>query len=330
MIPQPLLDAIHHGQSFLIFSHVNPDGDAVGSLLGMSQILSAMGKRVTLAMQDLPDQELATIPGVSAIRGPNDLAFLTSQHYDAIISTDASSVDRLGALYNQHNWEAPLLVIDHHITNTRFGTVNWVEPGDAATCQMLVRLADALAVPLELPLSQLLLTGLVTDTLCFRTSNTTPSVLETGMRLLSSGASLTAITENILDQRPISVLHLWGHVLGDVQMEDGVIWVTVTLAQLQEAGDQTRNDGSLSSLLIRTDGASISASFIEKIGEAGEKAVECSFRARSGFDISSVALQLGGGGHPAAGGATVPGTLPEVAPRIVAMLKQARDVQARK
>ncbi|MGL4650250.1 MAG: DHH family phosphoesterase, partial [Caldilineaceae bacterium] len=221
MIPPELLAAIARAQNLLVLSHVKPDGDAVGSLLGMGTILRALGKSVTLALQDQPDADLLTIPGSEVILGPKDLDLLRGATYDTIVATDASSVDRLGALYNDHDWGAPLLVIDHHVTNTRFGAINWVEPTDAATCQMLVSLADALGVPLALPLAQQLLSGLVTDTLCFRTSNTSPAVLETGMRLMAAGGNLGVITENILDQRPFSVLRLWGLVLGDTQMADG-------------------------------------------------------------------------------------------------------------
>lgn len=328
MIPPEILAALQQAQNLLVFSHVRPDGDAVGSLVGMGTILRALGKQATLALHDAPDPELMAIPGAAAICGPDALEMLRARNFDTIVATDASSIDRLGRLYTDQSWGAPLLVIDHHVTNTRFGDINWVEPGDAATCQMLVSLADALGVPLEPLLAQQLLSGLVTDTLCFRTTNTTPAVLETGMRLLSAGATLAPITEGILDQRPFSVLKLWGSVLPNAQLEEGVLWVTVSQAQLDAAGDLTRNDGSLSSMLVRTDGAAMAASFIEKLGEDGLPAVECSFRARRGYDISGVALALGGGGHPAAGGATVAGSLQQVAAQAVALLKQVRPTPA--
>lgn len=327
MIPPALLAAIHAGADFLVLSHIRPDGDAVGSLLGMAGILRTLGKRVTVALQDRPGDELLAVPGAEAILGPDDRDRLYSHPFDTIISTDASSVDRLGALYGDHAWGAPLLVIDHHVTNTAFGDVNWVSPTDTATCQMLVRLADALGVELAGDLAQVLLTGLVTDTLCFRTNNTTPAVLETGMRLLAAGGDLAAITEEILDQRPFEVLRLWGLVLDDAQMEEGVVWVTVSSEQFARSGADIRNDGSLSSMLIRTEGADISATFLEKLGDQGQPAVECSFRARRGFNISGVAADFGGGGHPAAGGVTIDGDLQSVAALVVARLKETRREQ---
>src|SRR5690606_21352676 len=111
---------------------------------------------------------------------------------------------------------APLLVIDHHITNTRFGDINWVAPETAATCQMVAYLADALEVPLDGELAPCLLTGLVTDTLCFRTSNTDAEVLETAMRLMRGGADLVAITQRTVNRRPFSLIKLWSLILPTV------------------------------------------------------------------------------------------------------------------
>ncbi len=317
MIPPEAIDLIHRSVNPLLVSHVNPDGDAVGSLLGMGWILDSLGKKTTLALQDAVPVEYCTLPGADRIVGPEAVTDV----YDLIICLDASSQDRMGKVYRSEHKPIPLLVIDHHVTNTRFGSVNWVAPECAATCQMLVELTDALAIPLHGELAQCLLAGLVTDTLCFRTSNTTPAVLESAMRLMQGGANLNDITEKMLDRRPYSVLRLWGMVLNNVQMEDGVIWVSISQAQFAASGGDNREDGSLSSMLIRTVDAKISASFIEKIDESGQPTVECSFRARRGYDISTVALALGGGGHPAAGGCTLSGTLSDAIAHVAPMLK---------
>lgn len=323
MIPLALLDAVRDSCRVLCISHVKPDGDAVGSLLGIMHILDAMGKEATPVLQDAPPAELLRLPGAARIVGPAN----RGHGYDTVIAVDASSADRMGSVYRDEDRGATLLVIDHHVTNTRFGTHNWVEPADAATSQMLTRLADALGVPLAPDLAQCLLTGVVTDTLCFRTTNTTPEVLATAMRLMQAGGNLTEITENVFDQRPFSVIRLWGIVLDHAQLEEGVIWVTVPRSALLSAGRESDEDGSLSSMLIRTQTADISASFLEKDGLDGGPAVECSFRARKGFDISGVATALGGGGHPQAGGCTVAGALDEVAARVVPLLQTARRDQ---
>jgi bifunctional oligoribonuclease and PAP phosphatase NrnA len=322
-VPSALLEAIAASRLVLVTSHVRPDGDAVGSLLGLGQMLRLLDKDVTLTLQDPVPGEFWRLPGADAIVPPDAVRGA----FDTVIVVDSSSPDRMGTVWRDAYADLPLLVIDHHVTNTLFGTVNWVAADNAATCQMLVTLADALNLSLQPDLAQCLLAGLVTDTLCFRTSNTTADVLAAGMRMLQNGAVLTDITETMLDQRPFSVLRLWGQVLDGVQSEDGVIWAAVSRAALAATASPDGEDGSLSSLLIRTKGADISVSFLEKLDPAGNPQVECSFRARRGFDISTVALQLGGGGHPAAAGCTVPGTLAETAALVVPLLKAARQAQ---
>ena len=320
MIEPTVLAAIQSSEHILCVSHVSPDGDAYGSLLGMGWILRHLGKTPVLAMHDPTPKEFQYLPGASAIIGAKAVA----DHYDLIICLDASSMDRMGAIYRDAHRQLPLLVIDHHITNTRFGTINWVEPICAATCQMLVALADALETPLTGPLAECLLTGIVTDTLCFRTSNTTAEVLEAAMRLIRSGADLATITQRTLNQRSIAVLRLWGMALSQMSLEEGVIWTTVSRQQLKAAGDLT-SEGQLSSTLITAAEANISATFTEKLDPQGRPTVECSFRAKPGFNVGSVALALGGGGHPAASGCTLSGTLAEVTATVVPMLKQVRQ-----
>lgn len=324
-IVEKVLEVIQPHKRILCVSHVNPDGDAYGSLLGMGWILRHLGKTPTLAMHDRTPADFRFMPGSDQIITPAAVA----NSYDLIICLDASSPDRMGAVFRpEAHAQIPLLVIDHHITNTRFGAWNWVAPEYAATCQMLVTLAQALAAPLTGPLAQCLLTGIVTDTLGFRTSNTTPEVLEAAVQLMKGGATLGDIVARTLNRRSFRVFQLWGMVLADLHLEDGVIWTTLTRDQMQRAG--TKDDGQLSSMLVTASEAEISATFAEKVDEKGQLAVECSFRAKPGFDVGSVAFHLGGGGHPPASGCTISGTLAEVTPRVIAALKEAQRQGATK
>ena len=319
-----LIDAIAPHQEILCVSHVGPDGDAVGSLTAIGWILRFLGKRPTLALQDPIPENLHAIPGVNKIVGAGAVA----DAYDLIVCVDASSADRMGDVYRtQAHAGIPLVVIDHHVTNTRFGVVNWVEPGCAATCQMLALLAKALKVPLTDELAECLLTGLVTDTLGFRTSNTDGEVLAVAQELMAGGANLAEITLQTLSSRPFRMLKLLGMVLPQVDLEAGVIWATVSRQQMQTAGIRPDDELRLSGMLITTIEADISASFVEKHDAHGAPIVECSFRAKPGFNVSDLALELGGGGHPPASGCTVAGTLEQVSQRVVPMLQAARQSQ---
>jgi len=322
-LPDNLIDTLQNSQDILCISHVGPDGDAVGSLLGIGYILDYLGKNPTLSLQDKLTDSIVETVGADKIVGPDQVA----DSYDLIVVLDASSPDRMGSVFRESvHKDIPLVVIDHHVTNTYFGAINWVAPDCAATCQMLVYLADALHVPLEGPLAEVLLTGLTTDTLGFRTSNTDDRVLEAAMRLTRGGGSLPDITARTLNRRPFSVLQLWGKALQNVQLEDGVIWATVTHDQWADVG-RPEGDIRLSSTLITAAEADMSAAFTEIIGGDDQPYVGCSFRAKPTFDVSKVAFELDGGGHPAASGCTVPGELTETVQRIVGLLKQARQAQ---
>ena len=322
-LPDGLIDSLRSSQDILCISHVGPDGDAVGSLLGIGYILEHLGKNPTVSLQDKLSDSLAETVGADKIIGPEQVA----DSYDLIVVVDASSPDRMGRVFREEvHRDIPLIVIDHHVTNTYFGAINWVAPDCAATCQMLVYLADLLNVPLEGPLAEVLLTGLTTDTLGFRTSNTDDRVLEAAMRLTRGGASLSDITARTLNRRPFSVLQVWGKALQNVQLEDGVIWASVTLEQLAEVGSP-EGDMRLSSTLVTAAEADISAAFTEMRDSDGQPCVECSFRAKPTFDVSQVALDLNGGGHPAASGCTVMGELAPTVELVVNLLKSARQAQ---
>jgi phosphoesterase RecJ-like protein len=322
-IPVGLIDLIHQSHHVLVASHLNADGDAYGSLLGMARILDMLGKRPHAAMHDPVLAEFRFLPGAGDIRSPREVG----ADYDLVIALDASSLDRLGSVYHEGKLGGvPLAVVDHHITNTLFGTVNWVEPTCAATCQMVAYLANALGVQVTPDLAECLLTGVITDTLCFRTSNTTPAVLEVAMHLQEAGANLAAIVQQTLNRMPYSTLKLWAEVLPAVQLEDGVLWGAVRRAQLDAAGKDD-DESKLTTVFATIVEADISAVFTEKIGKTGKGAVECSFRAKPGFNVGELALTFGGGGHPAASGCTIAGTLEEVVALVVPALKETRRRQ---
>lgn len=323
-IPIGLIDLIRQSKQILVVSHLNPDGDAYGSLLGMTHMLRTLGKAAEPAMHDPLLPEFEFLPGAAGIRAPRQV----QAGYDLIVALDASSIDRLGDVYHEGKHAGiPLAVIDHHSTNTYYGTVNWVEGGCAATCQMLAYLAGALGIAMSPALAECLLTGIITDTLCFRTSNTTPAVLETAMHLQEAGANLPVLVERTLNRMPYSTLKLWGLALPEARLEDGVLWVAVRREQIAAAG-QPNDEIKLNSIFATVVEADISAVFTEKIGKSGRSAVECSFRARPGFAVGELALSFGGGGHPAASGCTIEGALAEVVALVVPALKEMRRKQA--
>jgi len=193
---------------------------------------------------------------------------------------------------------------------------------------MLVYLADTLDVPLAGNLAEALLTGLITDTLCFRTPNTNAHVLQAAMRLTDGGAQIQAIVARTLHSRTYAGLRLWGLILGDAELQNRVIWATVSLAQRKQVGAHNGEGEGLAGFLLSAKEADIGATFSERVNKAGQTVVECSFRAKPGFDVSQIALAYGGGGHPPAAGCTLTGKLDEVAAEVATALRNARKTQA--
>lgn len=307
-----------------LISHVDPDGDAIGSLLGLGWLLRAQGKEVLLTCDDAVPEPYAWLPGSDEIRPP--LA-TPSWPRDLLICLDCSDLLRMGQLAKSQAGElpVPLINIDHHVTNTRFGVVNLVEPGCVATAQLVLVLADALGWDLSPSSALCLLTGIVTDTRGLRTSNVDAPVLRAVLRLAEAGASLSEITRRTLDQRPLNVVRLWGEAIGRLRLEDGIVWTEVTREMLARWPSSQDGMTGLSNFLAGVQEANVIAVFVER--DDG-RTVDVGLRAAPGYDVSGAAVRLGGGGHPQASGCTLEGDLREVRERVLEEIRATISGQA--
>jgi phosphoesterase RecJ-like protein len=313
---------VESATQIIAVTHVNPDGDAIGSLMGLTHTLRALGKRVIPAVDGGTPAHLRFIPGSEGV-----LPALSGETADLVVSLDASDVRRTGVVGTYVlALGKPIIMVDHHATNTLFGTVNLLNPVTPATCEVLVDWFDAAGwtVPLEAATS--LLTGIVTDTQAFRISQTTADTLDKAQRLMRLGASLTAITQQTVNRRATSAVRLWAQVMPTVKIEDGAIWAVIDRAAKHAAGYvEEGGAGGLATFLNEADEAFVTGVFIEK--DDGNH-IELHFRSQPGYNVAQIAFALGGGGHIQASGATVEGTLAEVVARVIPMLKTAaRDGQ---
>ncbi len=283
-------------------THLDPDGDAIGSLLGLGGILAARGHAVTLACQDAPPREAAFLPGVERIvdRGPESGA------HDLAIALDAADAGRLGRLYSPESWALqPTIVLDHHSSNPGFGEINVIDPAAAATAEVVVALADVLGAAIDTDAAICLLTGLVTDTLGFRTTSTTARSLACAGRLVQGGASLADIAQRVFFTQPLATLRLTGRVLDQVELDGPFALAWVSQADLAEFGvgmDELQD-------VTRQLQTAAEPSAIAFVRERPDGAFDVSLRSKPGVNLVPAALALGGGGHPQASGATVPGPL---------------------
>jgi phosphoesterase RecJ-like protein len=307
---------IRSAQRPLLICHISPDGDAIGSLVGLGRALRQMGLSPTLACADPISSSFSHIPDteeiVSKIEGQ------VSDSFDLIIALDSSDMKRLGPFSDLPGFrDVPLLNIDHHATNVDFGDVNLVDRAASSAAEIVLHLLETMAVPLDADTATALLTGIVGDTRGFRTNNVTPQVVEAALRLMKAGASLPDVARHALDARSTAAIRLWGEALARLQFQDRVIWTNIPLAARRAAGYTGNGDASLVSFLIGDKDADAAAVFVEREDER----VEVGLRARPGFDVAQVALQFGGGGHALAAGCTLPGPLEEAQARLLTVLK---------
>jgi len=308
---QRIKELIQQARRVLACSHSRPDGDAISSLLAMGWALERLGKDYTLVSPHPVPSTFRFLPGWEKISQK------LAGSYDLVIALDSGSLDRFERLCERvKRIKAPLLVIDHHITNAYFGTVNWVEPEASATTEMLFFLFQELGLQLDERAATYLLTGIVTDTLGFRTSNVTPRTVEVLRELMKAGASLSWISDQAFNRRPLSALRLWAAVLPGVQHQDHIVWGEIPLAARKASGYPDGDDADLVELLATVEEAQVAVIFYER--EDGK--VKVSLRSRPGINVAEVAQQLGGGGHAQAAGAIVEGPLEAARQRVLALL----------
>lgn len=292
-------------QSIVVVSHIRPDGDAIGSLLALGQALRLTGKQVQCVLQDPAGDKYAHLPGAEQIQDHISAA------YDYLIVVDCSDRERTGKVLAGR--PAPNLVIDHHITHVRFGAIDLVEGQTEATALILARRMPLWNLPIDAGIASALLTGIVADTLGFRTANVTPAALRSSADLMEKGADLAYNYHQALLTRRASELRFWGQALNRIALEDGLLWTALTVNDRMISGYPGNDDADLINILSSVADAQIAMIFVEQ--ENGS--VKVSWRAIEGLDVSRIAFEFGGGGHAAAAGADIPGSLQDVQERVL-------------
>jgi len=303
-IDEKIAAQFERAQRILIVSHIRPDADAVGSLLGLGLALMDKGKSVQMVLEDGVDK-YHYLPGFEHVtRTPQG-------ETDMIVVVDCSDSDRVGTVLDQYG--RPDLVVDHHKTNLAFGAINLVEPEQVATAAILVDHMPEWGLTLTAEVAMALLAGIVGDTIGFRTPNVDAEVLRKAAQLIDLGADLTHVYNEELVMRPFDAVRYWGAGLTRLEHESGVVWTSLTLADREAAGYETDDDANLVNVLSSVREAQIAVIFVEQPGSS----VKVSWRTRPGLDVSEIAYRFGGGGHAAAAGADIVGDLAEVKKRVI-------------
>jgi phosphoesterase RecJ-like protein len=296
--------------------HIRPDGDALGSMLAVAHALRSRGRppraRVIASFGDLPFEIpgiLRFLPGAALLSPPDAYP----QCPQVMVTFDAASADRLGLLEASASAAGELIVLDHHASNTGFGTVQLVDPGAAATAVLAYELICRLGVEVSRDIALGLYAGLVTDTGSFRYSTTSPRVHEMAARLLATGIEPGAVAHELWDRAPFGYLGLLAAALGRAVLEPaescghGLVWTTVTRADRAARGLPLDAAESVIDVVRRTDEADVAV----VLKESDDGQWQVSARSKGKADVGRACVALGGGGHPRAAGFTAHGTVPE-------------------
>lgn len=308
-----LIQSVHKqiqaARRILVVSHIRPDGDAVGSLLAMGLALQAIGKDVQMVLAD-------GIPGnFRYLKGSDKVRNRPQGGFDFITVVDCSDLERAGSALN--GYSTPDLNIDHHPTNLNFARINLVEPNAVATAEMLFDYLPQFDLPITKPVAKALLTGLITDTIGFRTVNMTPKAMRVAADLMEIGVDLPSLYQRALLSRTLNAVRYWGTGLSKINANGRMVWTTLSLADRQKIGYPGRDDADLINILSTIEDTDIVLIFIEQT----EESVKVSWRSKPGFDVSQIAVNFGGGGHKTAAGAEIEGSLEEVESKVLQATK---------
>jgi phosphoesterase RecJ-like protein len=291
---------IERANHIVLLTDERIDGDTVGSALGMYHVMRAAGKRVEIFSPSAMIESLAFLPGTDAIQ--RDLAMFDQASIDLLMIFDCADGAHLEKLPIRAK-QVPLIVFDHHASNPRYGTINLIEQDAASTADVLWRFIKWAGLPVNKDASQCILTGVITDTDTFSTTNTTTAALTAAHELTRYGANQQQIVRETMMNKSIATLKLWGIALERLHQnkEFGVLTTAITMKDVLETGVDEPDTKALSNFLNAiTD---VEATLVLK--ETADGDVKGSLRSIE-KNVKEIALRYGGGGHDRAAGFKIP------------------------
>jgi bifunctional oligoribonuclease and PAP phosphatase NrnA len=308
-------DRIRAGHRFLITSHRNPDGDAIGSSLALQGLIEQMGKDATVIVRDSFGRSLANIPGaervVLAERLPRDYP----QEYDALFTMECPEHERTGFPI----LPGPVVNIDHHLGNTMYGEINYLDLDAPSVGEMILQLnRQELDLTITREIATAMYVSLATDTGFFRYTNTTLRAFEGAKEMVAAGADPGEISLWINESVSVASIKLLGAALNTLNLlEDGKI---ATLELPRRFYEETGARGEDSEGIVNY-GRLIDTVIVSALLKESDGGTRVSMRAKPGVDVQAVAAMFGGGGHKAASGCFIPLPLPKAKEKLLSILR---------
>ncbi len=312
-----VVELIEQKQSFLITSHIRPDGDGLGSGLALYWMLRHLEKEVEVVLCDRVPPIYTILPGSDHIFVQPDL----TKTYDAAFIIECSDVERPGlpSLKDQF-----VVNIDHHSTTIPFGNINWIDPTAAAVGEMVFNLCKALGVEVTKEIAECIYTALLTDTGSFHFSNTTERTLKIASELVRRGVEPARISQALFYSYPFAKIRLLGTVLSTIQRDESgrIAWVMMDREMMEEVGaEEEDSDGIVNHALSIAEVEAVA--FFKELSPSNYR---ISLRSKGKVNVAKVAETFGGGGHRNAAGCRVVGNYSEVRRQVIEGLQMALGV----
>lgn len=309
-----VVELIEAKRLFAITSHVRPDGDSMGSSLGLYWLLRALDKEPEIIMIDRVPHAYERLPGASSIR----IADSIDRPYDAIFIIECSDIKRPGLIGLEKQY---VINIDHHSTTELFGTINWIDSTASAVGEMIYNLCKALGIRVTREIAECVYTALMTDTGSFHYSNTSERTFKIASELVRAGVKPAKISQAVFNNYPWSRLELLGQVIATIKRDSTgrIAWLHQTLDMTNKVG-ATDEDADGFVHYPMSVGEVEAAAFLK---ESAPGIFRVSLRSKGEINVARIAEKFGGGGHRNAAGCRIEGDLHEAEKTFVRMLQDA-------
>ena len=312
-----ILETLREHQTFCIVGHVRPDGDCIGSQLALALALQNEGKQVTVWNQDAIPQKYKFLNTSGLFQKPK-----ASGQFDCVVATDCASFERLGQAGECVGDRKIFINIDHHVSNTRYADINWVSPREPSTGELIFKIMKVARWPVTTPIANLLFTAISTDTGSFQYSTTRPGTFHVGAELVTRGADLAKICDEVYQSYPLSRARLLKHVYSKFRLtaENRIAWFWLKKEDFTRTGAESDDTEGLIDHIRAIEPVVVACVF----EEVGPELTRLSLRSKSAqVNVSEICQKFGGGGHPAAAGARIAGTPLSVQRKVIAAVKRA-------
>lgn len=309
-----VVELVETKSRFAITSHARPDGDSLGSSLGLYWLLRALNKDVSIIMRDSVPVAYQQLPGAREVR----VAPAIIEDYDAVFVIECSDARRPAlANLDQHF----LVNIDHHSTTALFGSVNWIDATASAVGEMIYNLAKALGVRVSREIAECIYTALITDTGSFHYSNTTERTFKIASELVKTGVKPARVSQAVFNSHPWSKLELLRQILSTAECDASgrVAWMRQTREMIDTAGANEDDSGNFVNYPMSVGAVECVAFF----KEAAPDSYRVSLRSKGETNVARVAEKFSGGGHRNAAGCCIEGSWADVVARLIPHLQQA-------